>query len=163
MPVGSPCCVISWPSFNTDHSRRNTHKSRELPKIGFMDHWFPKSEVRKSKIEEPRTLTLVRTNPQDQFDPKGRSQNTDETEDKKRLSPNQGKPWQVSWTRPRAIEELFTHCFMAAARICEVLSRMMRGSTNSPFCKVARTSLPEMKTGFSSEWFSIKSTRPSDS
>ena len=34
----------------------------------------------KSKIEDPRTLTLVRTNPQDQIDAKESSENTDETE-----------------------------------------------------------------------------------
>ena len=52
---------------------------------------------------------------------------------------------------------------IAATRISEVLSRMMRGSTFSPSSSVWRTCLPEIKTGFSSEWFSIKSTRPSDS
>ena len=54
-------------------------------------------------------------------------------------------------------------CFMASARIADVLGRMIRGSTCSPCCKVARTCLPLMKTGFSSGWRSIRSTRPSDS
>ncbi len=52
---------------------------------------------------------------------------------------------------------------MASARIREVLSRMMRGSTSLPSTSDLRTSLPEMKTGFSSLCFSIRSTRPADS
>ncbi len=52
---------------------------------------------------------------------------------------------------------------IASARIFDVLGRMMRGSTCSPFKSVLRTSLPEMNTGFSSLWLSIKSTRPAES
>ena len=52
---------------------------------------------------------------------------------------------------------------MAAARIRDVLSRMIRGSTVVPSTRALRTSLPEMKTGFSSLCFSIKSTRPTES
>lgn len=52
---------------------------------------------------------------------------------------------------------------IAAARMLEVLSRMIRGSTCRPSTRHLRTSLPEMKTGFSSGWLSIRSTRPSDS
>lgn len=55
-------------------------------------------------------------------------------------------------------------CFIAAARMEDVLSRMMRGSTSLPACSVVRTSLPEMNTGFSSlGCFSIRSTRPTES
>ncbi len=48
---------------------------------------------------------------------------------------------------------------MASARMRAVLSRMIRGSTGRPSIRALRTSLPEMKTGFSSVWFSIRSTR----
>ena len=48
---------------------------------------------------------------------------------------------------------------IAAVRIRAVLSRMMRGSTGRPSTSALRTSLPEMNTGFSSAWFSIRSTR----
>jgi len=51
---------------------------------------------------------------------------------------------------------------IAAMRIAEVLSRMIRGSTGRPSKSALRTSLPEMNTGFSSLWFSIRSTRPRD-
>jgi hypothetical protein len=66
--------------------------------------------------------------------------------------------WNLTWLWKQLI-----YCFIAAARISEVDSRMTRGSTISPSWRVALTALPEMKTGFSSEWFDIKSTRPSDS
>ncbi len=39
--------------------------------------------------------------------------------------------------------------FIASPRILDVLGRMMRGSTCSPFCSVARMSFPEIETGFS--------------
>jgi hypothetical protein len=51
---------------------------------------------------------------------------------------------------------------IAAVRIAAVLSRMIRGSTGRPSRSALRTSLPEMNTGFSSLWLSIRSTRPSD-
>jgi len=53
--------------------------------------------------------------------------------------------------------------FIASARIFDVLDRIIRGSTSLPSNSVLRTSLPEMNTGFSSLWLSIKSTRPADS
>ena len=53
--------------------------------------------------------------------------------------------------------------FMAAARMRDVLGRMMRGSTSRPSVSALRTSLPEIDTGFSPGWLSIKSTRPADS
>ncbi len=53
--------------------------------------------------------------------------------------------------------------FIASCKIAAVLSRMIRGSTGRPSISALRTSLPEMKTGFSSGWLSIRSTRPSDS
>ena len=52
---------------------------------------------------------------------------------------------------------------IAAVRIAAVLSRMIRGSTGRPSNRHLRTSLPEMNTGFSSLWLSIRSTRPADS
>jgi len=52
---------------------------------------------------------------------------------------------------------------IASARIRAVLSRMIRGSTGRPSVRALRTCLPEMNTGFSSAWFSIRSTRPIDS
>ena len=45
----------------------------------------------------------------------------------------------------------------------EELGRMIRGSTMSPRWSVARTSLPLIDQGFSSLWFSVRSTRPIDS
>ena len=62
------------------------------------------------------------------------------------------------------VEPLFPYFFaIAAVRIAAVLSRMIRGSTGRPSSRDLRTSLPEMKTGFSSLWLSIRSTRPIDS
>ena len=40
--------------------------------------------------------------------------------------------------------------FIAAPRICDVLGRIIRGSTSSPRCSVARMSLPLIDHGFSS-------------
>ena len=53
--------------------------------------------------------------------------------------------------------------FIAAERIRDVLGRMIRGSTRSPRISVARTSLPEIETGFSLGCRSVRSTRASDS
>src|SRR5262249_32750769 len=52
---------------------------------------------------------------------------------------------------------------IAAARMRDVLGRMMRGSTSRPSVRARRTSFPEMETGFSPGWLSIRSTRPADS
>ena len=54
-------------------------------------------------------------------------------------------------------------CFIAAARIRDVDGRMMRGSTSRPSSSAFRTSFPEMATGFSLGWLSVRSTRPADS
>ena len=53
--------------------------------------------------------------------------------------------------------------FIAAPRMRLVVGRMTRGSTCSAFSRDARTSLPEIETGFSSLCSSHKSTRPHDS
>ncbi len=53
--------------------------------------------------------------------------------------------------------------FIAAPRMRLVLGRMTRGSTCSALRRLARTSLPEIDTGFSSLCFSHRSTRPHDS
>lgn len=70
-------------------------------------------------------------------------------------------PWQPA-THPNQAPYA-TPFDIASARICDVLGRMIRGSTCLPSSSVLRTSLPEMNTGFSSLWFSIKSTRPAES
>ncbi len=73
----------------------------------------------------------------------------------------------IASMRCRSLLNSSTGCYalpaIASARIFDVLSRMMRGSTVLPSSSDLRTSLPEMNTGFSSLWFSIRSTRPSDS
>ena len=51
----------------------------------------------------------------------------------------------------------------ARVRMRAVLSRIIRGSTGRPSNRQRRTSLPEIKTGFSFGWLSIRSTRPMDS
>jgi hypothetical protein len=47
--------------------------------------------------------------------------------------------------------------------MCDVLGRMMRGSTSRPSTSAFRTSFPEIYTGFSPGWLSVRSTRPIDS